>query len=156
MFNLNSLKKFISVFVIIAFTHSQTFAMEKNFEAQVELSDLIATVSNGASSDQIIEKAKNSALEAHNKGVSEQEFLKSVSDKMALELTDEEITESIADMRQDHSKDRLLELAGELENINSEEKVVAVLLTFVIASLLLVGVFFLLADILDLEVKREF
>ena len=151
------IRKIISILTVMTFGNTNTFAMEKQYEAHVELASLISIVNAGAAGDEILETARNSALAAHKQGISEKQFLNSISEELALELTDEEITASINDMRDDHSPERLALLAMDLENTNanSGQRVLGVLLTFLISTLLLVGVFFLLADIFDQEPERE-
>lgn len=147
-------KKLTTMLVMLAFLNTQTYAKAVQLEAEKDIGNIISLVSQGAGSSEIMDEALSSVIEAKRAGVTEKEYVEMISKKLSLELSEEEVAESIADMKADHSKERLTQLAEELAEINESGRVVAVLLTFLISSLLLVGFFFMIADVSGYPVTR--
>lgn len=94
---------------------------------------------------EIIAKAKNIVTAARESGITEQEFIASLSEKMALNMSQEDINASIDELRIYRSELKIQEIAQSLENNQNGDKVFMVLLTFALLSLLWVGIFFILA-----------
>jgi hypothetical protein len=65
---------------------------------------------------------------------------------MSLNMSKEKIAASIEEMRSNPSEAKVEEIAKQLENNRSGDKVFMVLLTFALMSMLMIGIFFLLVD----------
>ena len=140
------MKKIIASLLVFFFVQTQsaaragTFNMDNQFQ---QLAHDISTSQNNA--DQIIEKATKAVTEAKAAGVTEKEFLSTLSQKMALNMSAEEIQSSIDELKATHSPEKVRELAQNLAQNQTGDKFIQVLITFAILSLLMVGLFYLIA-----------
>ena len=145
------MKKFITCLTAFLFLSSQTFGASNNLKTTIDVADIVSTISADQNTSDVYETVSSNVLEAIQSGTTEKEFIQSISDQMSLDLSQDEINETIEDMRADHSKERLMSLASDLTEQNEGQRVIGVLITFVIMSALLIGMFFLLAHIIGEE-----
>jgi hypothetical protein len=145
------MNKIFTVFTTLFFLSSQTFGSTHNLKTTINVADIVSSVSADMSSNEIYDTATETVMDAIKSGTTEKEFIESISDQMSLELTDGEIEETIEDMRADHSKGKLMALAQDLSEQSEDQRVIGVLITFVIMTALLLGLFFLLAYIIGEE-----
>ena len=140
------MKKIIASLLVFFFVQTQSAARAGTFNMDTQFQQLahdISTSQNNA--DQILEKATKAVTEAKAAGVTEQEFLSTLSQKMALNMSAEEIQSSIDELKATHSPEKVRELAQNLAQNQTGDKFIQVLITFAILSLLMVGLFYLIA-----------
>lgn len=145
------MKKFITCLTAFIFLSSQTFGNTKNLKTTIDVADIVSTLSSGQNTSDVYNTVSSHVMEAIQSGTTEKEFVQSISNQMSLDLSQDEINETIQDMRADHSKERLMNLASDITEQKDGQRVVGVLITFVIMSALLIGMFFLLAHIIGEE-----
>ncbi|MEY4065934.1 MAG: hypothetical protein RIR26_2142 [Pseudomonadota bacterium] len=95
--------------------------------------------------DQIIAKATQAVTDAKSAGVSEQQFLSELSEKMSLNMSTEEIQSSIDELKATRSQEKVRELAQNLVQNQNGDKFIQVLITFALLSLLMIGLFYIIA-----------
>ena len=106
------MKKIIASLLVFFFVQTQSAARAGTFNMDTQFQQLahdISTSQNNA--DQIIEKATKAVTEAKAAGVTEKEFLSTLSQKMALNMSAEEIQSSIDELKATHSPEKVRELA---------------------------------------------
>jgi hypothetical protein len=140
------LKRIISAILVFFFVQTQSVARASQGNLNQSFNQMAHEVSQGhLTASEIIAKAKNIVTAARESGITEQEFIASLSEKMALNMSQEDINASIDELRIYRSELKIQEIAQSLENNQNGDKVFMVLLTFALLSLLWVGIFFILA-----------
>ncbi|MEY2987923.1 MAG: hypothetical protein RJB13_1444 [Pseudomonadota bacterium] len=140
------MRKVIATLLTVLFFHTQAFARSQPSSLSADFNQLASEiVESSLTADQIIERSKEFVANAKSNGVTEQELLKKLSEKMSLQLSPEEIEQSIAELRSQPSELKLQALAQEIVEVQNGDKVFMVLLTFALLSMLWVGIFFILA-----------
>ncbi|MBM3383274.1 MAG: hypothetical protein FJY29_12690 [Betaproteobacteria bacterium] len=141
------MKRIFSVLLVLFFLQTQSYARANTHGFKNDFNQLAHEIMDGQmKADEIVSKAKNLVSTARSSGVSETELLKTLSEKMSLNMSEEEIASSIADLRSNPSEIKVQQLAKQIEQNQTGDKVFMVLLTFALMSLLMVGIFFLIAD----------
>lgn len=140
-------KKFVALMVTALLLPTQSFAREQQISLKSGFNQLASeVVEDGLTAHEIMERSKVLVLQAKANGLTEQELLKSLNDKLSLQLSPEEIESSVHDLRTNPSMEKLEKIAQDIVDNQNGDKVFMVLLTFALMSLLLVGFFFLIAD----------
>ncbi len=140
-------RKFVALIVTSLLLPTQSFAREQQVSLKSGFNQLASEViENSLSASEIMDRSKELAVRAKASGLTEQELLKSLNDKLSLQLSPEEIESSIHDLRTNPSEEKLEKIAQEIVDNQNGDKVFMVLLTFALMSLLLVGFFFMIAD----------
>jgi hypothetical protein len=129
------------------FLQAQTSALASQSGLETSFSRMASEISQGKMTSQnIIDEAQRLVGDAKQSGVTEKEFLTTMSKKLSLNMSDEDVEKTIADLRERPSSAKINELAAALEKNQSEDKFLMVLLTFALLSALWIGIFFILAD----------
>ena len=140
-------RKLVALVITVFLLPTQSFAREQQVSLKSGFNLLASEViESGLSAREIMERSKLLAQQARDEGVSEDALLKTLNDKLALQLTPEEIERSVSDLRANPSEEKLEKIAQDIVDNQNGDKVFMVLLTFALMSLLLVGFFFLIAD----------
>ena len=92
----------------IFFLSSQTFGNTNTLKTTIDVADIVSTLSSDQNTSDIYNTVSSNVMEAIQSGTTEKEFIQSISDQMSLDLSQDEINETIEDMRADHSKERLM------------------------------------------------
>ena len=140
------LKKIIAALLVFFFVQTQSVARASQGSLNQSFNQMALEVSEGKlTAPEIIARARNIVSAAKESGITEQEFISSLSEKMALNMSQEDINASVDELRGQRSEAKIQEIAQSLENNQNGDKVFMVLLTFALLSVLWVGIFFLLA-----------
>lgn len=141
------MKKIFSAFLMFLFLQTQTFAFASQPALETSFSKMASEITQGKmTGNEIIDNAQRIVSDAKSAGVTEKEFLSAMSKKMALNMSDEDVEKTIADLRAHPSTSKIQDIASALEKTNKEDKFLMVLLTFALLSALWIGIFFILAD----------
>lgn len=140
------MKKLIAALLVLFFIHGQSIARAGTFDLNSRFGELAIDVSNSKlSADELLEKSKAAVTEARNSGMTEEEFVAKLSEKMSLGLTQEEIRTSLEEIRSNPTQEKVQDIANKLTQKQNGDKFIQVLITFALLSLLWVGIFFILA-----------
>ncbi len=141
------MKRFFSALLVLFFLQTQSYARANTHALNTEFNQLAHGIIDGQmNAESIVSHAKKIVSQARASGVSEEQFLGALSEKMSLNMSKEKIAASIEEMRSNPSEAKVEEIAKQLENNRSGDKVFMVLLTFALMSMLMIGIFFLLVD----------
>jgi hypothetical protein len=141
------LNKIIALIVVSLLLPTQSFARAQQSQLNVNFNQLASEVmEQKLSADEILNRSRELVQNAKTQGLTEEELLSTLNNRLSLQLSPEEIQSSIADLRANPSEDKLQKIAQDIANNQTGDKVFMVLLTFALMSLLLVGFFFLIAD----------
>jgi hypothetical protein len=139
------MKKIVSLVVVFFFVSTQAFARSGSPVLNDGFMTLVEEISSGSmSSEEIVARSRAMVQEARNSGVSQEQFVSALSEKMALSLTPAEIASSLEDVKANHSEARIQELARTLEAQAGQQQFWPVLITFVVLSILWVAIFYML------------
>jgi hypothetical protein len=141
------LKKIIASLLVFFFFQTQSAARAGTFNMNSQFHQLAHEISRTENSAEgILEKATQAVSDAKASGVTEQEFLSTLSEKMALNMSPEEIQSSIDELKATRSPEKVRELAQTLAQNQSGDKFIQVLITFALLSLLMIGLFYIIAS----------
>jgi Ca2+-binding EF-hand superfamily protein len=128
------------------FLQTQTYALASTSALDNSFSKMASQITQGKMTSQnIIDEAHRMVGDAKKSGVTEKEFLTSMSKKLSLNMSEDDVEKTIADLRANPSSAKIQDLASALEKTQSDDKVLMVLLTFALLSALWIGIFFILA-----------
>lgn len=141
------LRKLVALVVVMLLLPTQSFAREQQFNLKLNFNHLASEViESQLDANEILMRSKTLATQAKAQGLTENDLLNTLNDKLSLQLSPEEIEASIQDLRANPSEEKLQKIAQDIVDNQTGDKVFMVLLTFALMSLLLVGFFFLIAD----------
>lgn len=141
------MKKLFAALLVFFFLQTQNVARANPAGLDVSFAQMASEVTEGKlSSAEIISKAKQAVSSARASGMSEEQFVAHLSQKLALNMSDGDVRKTVEDLRADHSPSKISELAESLRKTQKDDKVLMVLLTFALLSALWIGIFFILAD----------
>ncbi len=141
------MKRLFSALLVLFFLQTQSYARANTPALKTDFNQLAHEIIEGQiNAESIVAKARKIVVAARASGMSEEEFLNTLSEKMSLNMSKEQISSSVAELRAAPSETKVQQLAQQLEQNRSGDKVFMVLLTFALMSLLMVGIFFLLTD----------
>ena len=129
------LKKLTAITTILALLSGQAFASTKKLEIEIKLNNIATQVAEGTSKADLIESSKEVVDSAKENGIDKKEFVEIISEKLRLDLSEDEINETIADVEADNSEERVEELASMLTESADEQQLFS--LTFVLLLFLL-------------------
>ena len=90
------MKRIISALLVFFFVQTQSVARASQGNLNQSFNQMAHEVSQGhLTASEIIAKAKNIVTAARESGITEQEFIASLSEKMALNMSQEDINASI-------------------------------------------------------------
>ncbi|MEY2988778.1 MAG: hypothetical protein RJB13_2299 [Pseudomonadota bacterium] len=140
-------RKIVALVITALLLPTQSFAREQQVSLKSGFNALASEViEDGLNAHEIMERSKQLAKQARAEGMNESSLLKSLNDKLSLQLSPEEIERSVRDLRTNPTEEKLEKIAQDIVDNQNGDKVFMVLLTFALMSLLLVGFFFLIAD----------
>ena len=132
------LKRLTAIFTIVTLLSGQAFASDKQIELQ--LGELARNISNGTSKVELLRISQEVVDAAKESGMTTNEFVQAYSDRFGLELTEEEISETIAKVQADTSAETVDELASKItENAEGERLIFAGILLLLLIFLKLGG-----------------
>lgn len=141
------MKKIISALLVFFFLHTQSIARAQQGQMDLDFSRMATQITQGQlNSDEIIAQAHRAVADAKAAGVTEEEFVSKLSEKLALNMSAEDVRKTVEDMKADHSPSKISQLAESLKNNQKGDKFLMVLLTFALLTALWIGIFFILAD----------
>ncbi|MEY3900827.1 MAG: hypothetical protein RL189_133 [Pseudomonadota bacterium] len=141
------MKKLFAALLVFFFLQTQNVARANPAGLDVSFAQMASEVTQGKlSSTEIVSKAKQAVSSARASGMTEEQFVAHLSKKLALNMSDEDVRQTVEDLRANHSPSKISELAESLRNTQKDDKVLMVLLTFALLSALWIGIFFILAD----------
>ncbi|NBW81208.1 hypothetical protein EBR21_05585 [bacterium] len=141
------MKKILSFLLVLAMFHVQGWARASQGTLDNSFAQMATDISNGKlDKESIVNRAMDIVGEAKASGVSEEEFIGKMSQKLALNMSDADVAKTVAELKEKPSTVKIDELASQLSTVKSGEKFLLVLLTFALLSALWIGIFFLIAD----------
>lgn len=140
------MKKLISALLVMLFVYTQSSARAGTFDFNSRFNEIAHEISSSRlNSDELIDKSKNTIIQAKESGMTEEDILSKLSEKMALGLTQDEIRDSLEDLRSNPSQQKIQDIANQLTQKQDGDKFIQVLITFALLSLLLIGLFWIIA-----------
>jgi hypothetical protein len=122
------LKKLTGIITTLALLSSQVYAKPMHVEMDLKLSQIVNKINNGMDKDQIIDETKSFVDTAKAEDVSLEEILMVLSDLFDLDLTEEEIAETIEEVQRDYGsldKEKQIEqLAGTLADKTEDQRLI--------------------------------
>jgi hypothetical protein len=127
-------KKIVCMLTTLALLNGQVFAKTKHLELELKLDNLITKVSDGISKEQLMNQAKDISKTANEKNMDKRDLVKVLSDKLDLDLTDQEIDETLEDVAHDSSAETIDDLAQSISDGTQGDRllIALVLLLFVL------------------------
>lgn len=141
------MKKLLSALLVFFFLQTQSYARANQSSLNDAFMQMANEIAQGKmNSEQIVSKAKELVREAKAAGVTEEQFVSQLSEKMALNMSAEDVRKTVDELKANPSLVKVQEIAQSLEKVQNGDKVLMVLLTFALLSALWIGIFFLLTD----------
>lgn len=143
----NTMKKLLSMLLVLSIFQVQGWARASQGTLDTSFAQMASEISNGKlDKEGIVNRAKEIVVDAKASGMTEEEFISKMSQKMALNMSDADVAKTVSELKEKPSMAKIDELASQLSTVKSGDKFLMVLLTFAIMSALLIGFFFLIAD----------
>ena len=101
----------ITIFCLLS---GQVFAKNKKLEIELKINNLVTSVSNGIDRNTLMTESQEVIDSAKDKDLSQRDFVEVVSEKLGLELSQDELDETIADLQDVDSEQTMTELADTL------------------------------------------
>lgn len=97
------LKKLVGLLTVLSILSGQVFAKQKQVEIDIKLNEIVSSISNGMDKDEILSETKSFVDDAKSQNVSLEELLMKLSILLDLDLTEEEIKETVEEITSDYS-----------------------------------------------------
>jgi hypothetical protein len=134
------------VFVLCFFSFSQARAASSQVQITLAMNQMIEDLTkSNFGSDEIMQRAVITVQKAISEGATEKDFMAELSRRLSSVLSAQEFKNAIDEIKNDHSPEKIHSMATELQKTNDSQGFIAVLIMFAIYSLILYGVFLLLA-----------
>ncbi|NBW81100.1 hypothetical protein EBR21_05035 [bacterium] len=127
------MKRIFSFLLILCLVQTQAWARSKQDVFEPSFSNLVRTIANGGlNQDEIIEQAKKYADEIRDSGASEKEFVQFISEKLSLNMSEDEVSRTIDEARANPSIEKINSLAKQISEVKSGDKEGAIFLIIII------------------------
>ena len=97
------LKKLVGLLTALSILSGQVFAKQQQVEIDIKLNEIVSSISNGMDKDEILSETKSFVDDAKSQNVSLEELLMKLSILLDLDLTEEEIKETVEEITSDYS-----------------------------------------------------